>query len=151
MVLQTRIFFLVNHFSRTIKKVDLYYKTTFFSGQPLFSNHFSQTRFLEPYFSNQISTNSKNQGRRINGPRPECILCTTNSDEKQHHFLWEWSKLVLNVKLRTFGFHYDEPITTQLDIEWSMYCDWLIAMACIGMGTRCSRLYSSPAHKETIQ
>ena len=40
-VLQTRIFFLVNHFSRTRKNVDLWYKTTFFSGQPLFSNQIS--------------------------------------------------------------------------------------------------------------
>ena len=61
-------FFLVNHFSRTRKKVDLYYKTTFFSGQPLFSNHFSRTRFLKLDFLNQISTNCKNRGRRINGP-----------------------------------------------------------------------------------
>ena len=48
-------FFLVNHFSRTIKNVDIYYKTTLFSGQPLFSNHFSRTRFLEPDFSNHFS------------------------------------------------------------------------------------------------
>ena len=34
-------FFLVNHFSRTRKNVDLWYKTTFFSGQPLFSNQIS--------------------------------------------------------------------------------------------------------------
>ena len=86
--------------------------------------------------------------------RPECIICTTNSDENQRHFLWEWSKSVLNFKLRTFGFHYEafhynEQITTQLDIELSIYCDWLIAMTCIGMETRCFHLYSSPAHKET--
>ena len=43
-------FFLVNHFSRTRKNLDLWYKTTFFSGQPLFSNQISQTRFLEPLF-----------------------------------------------------------------------------------------------------
>merc|ERR1719203_629348 len=48
-------FFLVNHFSRTRKNLDLWYKTTFFSGQPLFSNHFSRTTFLEPDFSKQIS------------------------------------------------------------------------------------------------
>ena len=45
-------FFLVNHFSRTRKNVDLQYKTAFFSGQPLFLNHFSQTRFLKLLFSN---------------------------------------------------------------------------------------------------
>ena len=32
------------------KKVDLWYKTTLFSGQSLFSNQISQTRFLEPLF-----------------------------------------------------------------------------------------------------
>ena len=42
--------FLVNHFSPTWKKVDLCYKTTFFSGQPLFSNQISRTTFLEPLF-----------------------------------------------------------------------------------------------------
>ena len=55
MVLQTRIFFLVNHFSPTWKKVNLWYKTTFFSGQSLFSSQISWTRFLEPDFLNQIS------------------------------------------------------------------------------------------------
>ena len=65
-------FFLVNHFSPTWKKLDLWYKTTFFSGQPLFSNQISRTRFLEPDFSNQISwtrflKNCKNWGRRIKG------------------------------------------------------------------------------------
>ena len=67
MVLQTRIFFLVNHFSPTWKKLDLWYKTTFFSGQPLFSNQISRTRFLEPDFSNHISKNCKNRGGRIKG------------------------------------------------------------------------------------
>ena len=43
-------FFLVNHFSQTIKKVDLYYKTTFF-----LVNHFSRTTFLKPDFSNHFS------------------------------------------------------------------------------------------------
>ena len=60
-------FFLVNHFSPTWKKLELWYKTTFFSGQPLFSNQISWTRFLEPDFSNQISKNCKNQGRKIKG------------------------------------------------------------------------------------
>ena len=49
-------FFLVNHFSRTRKNVDLWYKTIFFSGQPLFSNQISWTRFLEPDFSNHFSS-----------------------------------------------------------------------------------------------
>ena len=49
-------FFLVNHFSRTRKNVDLRYKTIFFSGQPLFSNQISWTRFLAPLFSNHFST-----------------------------------------------------------------------------------------------
>ena len=43
-------FFLLNHFSPTWKKVDLWYKTIFF-----LVNHFSQTRFLEPDFSNHFS------------------------------------------------------------------------------------------------
>ena len=51
MVLQTQIFFLVNHFSPTRKKVDLWYKTTFFSGQPLFPSQISRTTFLEPLFN----------------------------------------------------------------------------------------------------
>ena len=54
---------LQNHFSPTWKKVDLYYKPTFFSGQPLLLNHFCRTRkiqiwitiFLEQDFSNKIS------------------------------------------------------------------------------------------------
>ena len=50
------IFFLVNHFSRTRKNVNLWYKTTFFSGQPLFSNQISWTRFFEPDFWNRYST-----------------------------------------------------------------------------------------------
>ena len=50
MVLQTQIFFLVNHFSGTRFLVDLWYKTTFFSGQPLFSNQISRTTFLKPLF-----------------------------------------------------------------------------------------------------
>ena len=45
--------FLVNHFSRTRKK------------NLSLQNHFSWTRFLEPDFSNQISKNCKNGGRRI--------------------------------------------------------------------------------------
>ena len=61
MVLQTRIFFLVNHFSRTIKKVDLYYKTTFFSGQPLFSNQISRTRFLKPDFYKLQKSRAQNK------------------------------------------------------------------------------------------
>ena len=40
-VLQTQIFFLVNHFSGTRFLVDFWYKTTFF-----LVNHFFQTRFL---------------------------------------------------------------------------------------------------------
>ena len=60
-------FFLVNHFSPTWKKQDLWYKTSLFPGQPLFSNQISQTRFLEPDFLNQISKNCKNRGRRIKG------------------------------------------------------------------------------------
>jgi len=51
-VLQTQIFFLVNRFSPTWKNVDLWYKTTFFSSQPLFSNQISRTTFLEPLFYN---------------------------------------------------------------------------------------------------
>ena len=43
-------FFLVNHFSPAWKKLDLWYKTTIFSGQPLFSNQISWTRFLQPDF-----------------------------------------------------------------------------------------------------
>jgi len=53
-------FFLVNHFSRARKKVDLWYKTIFFSGQPLFSNHIFRAIFPQPDFSNQISKNFKN-------------------------------------------------------------------------------------------
>ena len=49
-------FFLVNHFSQTRKNVDLWHKTIFFSGQPLFSNQISWTRFLEPYFSIHFSS-----------------------------------------------------------------------------------------------
>ena len=60
-------FFLVNDFSQTRKNVGLWYETTFFSGQPLFSNQISQTRFHKPDFSNQISKNCKNRGRRIKG------------------------------------------------------------------------------------
>ena len=45
-----RFFFLVNHFFRTRKKVDLCYKTTFFLVNP-----FSRARFLQPDFSNHIS------------------------------------------------------------------------------------------------
>ena len=56
---------LANHFSPTWKKLDLWY--IFFSGQPLFSNQISRTRFLEPDFSNHISKNCKNWGRRIKG------------------------------------------------------------------------------------
>ena len=43
-------FFLVNHFSPTWKKLDLWYKSTF-----ILVNQISRTRFLEPDFSNQIS------------------------------------------------------------------------------------------------
>ena len=50
MVLKTQFFFLLNHFSPTWKYVNLWYKTTFFSGQPFFSNHISWTRFLKPLF-----------------------------------------------------------------------------------------------------
>ena len=50
-----RFFFLVNHFSQTRFLVDLWYKTTFFSGQSLFLNQISPTRFLTPDFSTQIS------------------------------------------------------------------------------------------------
>ena len=60
-------FCLVNHFSRTRKNVDLWYKTTFFSGQPLFSNQISWTRFFEPDFSNHFSTLFLKWGCRING------------------------------------------------------------------------------------
>jgi len=56
-------FFLVDHFSPTWKKLDLWYKTTI-----------SRTRFLEPDFSNQISKNCKNRGRRIKGW--QCVLLT---------------------------------------------------------------------------
>ena len=52
-------FFLVNHFSPTWKKLDLWYKTTFFSGQPLFSNQISRTIFLQPDFSNLKSQTAK--------------------------------------------------------------------------------------------
>ena len=61
-VLQTQIFFLVNHFSPTRFLLDLWYKTTFF-----LVNHFSRTVFLEPYFLNQISKNCKKRGCRIKG------------------------------------------------------------------------------------
>ena len=40
----------------------------FFSGQPLFSNQNSRTRFLEPLFSNHFSTTFQKSGCRINGP-----------------------------------------------------------------------------------
>ena len=61
-VLQTLIFFLVNHFSRTRKMWIYGIKPPFF-----LVNHFSRTRFLEPDFSNQISRNCKIRGRRIKG------------------------------------------------------------------------------------
>ena len=50
MVLEKWFCKLVNHFSQTWKKVDLWYKTTLFSGQPLFLNKISRTRFLKPLF-----------------------------------------------------------------------------------------------------
>ena len=49
-----------NHFSRKVKKSGsrkvVLQTQIFFSGQPLFSNQISQTRFLEPLFSNHFST-----------------------------------------------------------------------------------------------
>ena len=59
-----------------LKKSGFIVQTTFFSGQPLLlnqkktpslQNHFSRIKFLNPDFSNQISKNYKNWGRRIKG------------------------------------------------------------------------------------
>ena len=88
MVGQTQFFFLVNHFSQTRKKVDLWYKTIFFSGQPLFLNQISPNRFLLPDFSNQISKNCRNRGRRIKGWVGIfvllCVSATSLADTNSH-------------------------------------------------------------------
>ena len=49
-------FFWSTTFLQPEKKVDLWYKTTFFFGQPLFSNQISRTRFLKLLFSKHFST-----------------------------------------------------------------------------------------------
>ena len=59
-----RFICLVNHFAQTRFLVDLYHKTNFFSGQPLFWKH---TIFLESYFLNQIFKKCKSRGSRIKG------------------------------------------------------------------------------------
>ena len=61
---KTHLFFLVNHFSWTRKKIWVC-RTTFL--EPDFSNQIFRTRFLKPDFLNQISKNCKNWGRRIKG------------------------------------------------------------------------------------
>ena len=82
-------FFLVN---RTRKKV------VYGINSPCFLvNHFSWTTFLEPDFSNQISTNCKNRGRRIKGPMGFsawllCYLTTFFRIERKRKW-WGWKTL----------------------------------------------------------
>ena len=63
-VLQTRIFFF---WSTTFLKPE---ERWIYTIKPPFFllNHLTRTTFLEPDFSNKISTNCKNRGRRIKGP-----------------------------------------------------------------------------------
>ena len=57
------------------KKVVLYYKSTLFSGQPLFSNHFSRTTILETLFSNHFSRTTWKSGFRLNGRLGSVEFC----------------------------------------------------------------------------
>ena len=63
-------FFLVNHFSPTWNNVDLWYRTTFFSGQPLFSKQISRTRFLKPlsyaFLENSLQNHLSSTWKKLN-------------------------------------------------------------------------------------
>ena len=86
-------YFLVNHFSLTRFLVDLWYKTTFVSDQPLFLNHISRTIFLEQYFSDQISKSCKNRGCRIKGWLSGQVICPGKPAKQCIALCYNWSSV----------------------------------------------------------